>query len=131
MVGWWMQNDCDWQNKGPAQENSARAQPPYAASCIAPRVILIGAINVSFPACLVLLLCRAEIDPLGISGTMISQLRINRKQKNSKISRHCFTMRAMKTRSSAPAELSTPCPEPEGVQVVSPAEIFRFVPLSS
>lgn len=44
---------------------------------------------------------------------------------------YAFTMSAMKTKSSVPAELSTPWPEPDGVQVESPGPILRFAPLSS
>lgn len=42
-----------------------------------------------------------------------------------------LTMSAMKTRSSVPSELSTPWPEPSGVQVLSPGPIRRLEPLSS
>ena len=44
---------------------------------------------------------------------------------------HLLTISAMKTKSSLPWELSTPWPEPSGVQVESPGLIVRFTPLSS
>lgn len=45
--------------------------------------------------------------------------------------RYLLTISAMKTRASVPAELSTPWPEPSGVQVESPALMVRLTPLSS
>ncbi len=44
---------------------------------------------------------------------------------------HLLTIRAMKTNGSLPWVLSTPWPEPSGVQVESPGPIVRFTPLSS
>ena len=44
---------------------------------------------------------------------------------------HELMMSAMKTTSSLPFSLLSPCPHPSAVQVTSPARITRFSPLSS